>query len=271
MKTCGFTLVELLAVIVILAIIALISIPITLNIINTARVSSSKSSIKLYGKAVELAIKESKLTDNPVLKGNLSEAFLSTIEYSGGRVSCATNKLYEDGNIYLAACKVNGKDVPYEYGEYQQVYKPQYYGLSSNPVDYTVGEIGDNAPANPSTVPPTDEDYYVGYDVANGKISAGYVCFTRNGKEYCLKGLGAVLGESSQVITPSPYYQTNANIIYEALAGETGAICASYSHRIYCSISGLVVYAYNDGYVNAYDNYYRCWVKSDNGVKCFRD
>ena len=44
----GFTLVELLAVIVILAIIALIAVPIVLGIINDSKKSSEKESVKLY-------------------------------------------------------------------------------------------------------------------------------------------------------------------------------------------------------------------------------
>jgi len=56
----GFTLIELLAVIVILAIIALIATPIVLNIINETKESANKTSIDMYGKAVEQAfMKES--------------------------------------------------------------------------------------------------------------------------------------------------------------------------------------------------------------------
>ncbi len=52
----GFTLIELLAVIVILAIIALISVPIVLDLISDAKNETSKRSIELYEKAIELAI-----------------------------------------------------------------------------------------------------------------------------------------------------------------------------------------------------------------------
>ena len=50
-KKKGFTLVELLAVIVILAIISLIAVPIVLDIINNSKENSKKESIELYGKA----------------------------------------------------------------------------------------------------------------------------------------------------------------------------------------------------------------------------
>ena len=52
-KNKGFTLVELLAVIVILALIALIATPIILNVINDAKKQAAKDSFHEYGKAVE--------------------------------------------------------------------------------------------------------------------------------------------------------------------------------------------------------------------------
>ena len=56
----GFTLVELLAVIVILAIIALITIPAVMKIIDNATMNSYRRSVDLYGKAVNNAIIEYK-------------------------------------------------------------------------------------------------------------------------------------------------------------------------------------------------------------------
>ena len=64
----GFTLVELLAVIVILAIIALIAVPIVINIINNSKKSSEEESLKLYLDAVQKAIVRKQLvttTFNP--------------------------------------------------------------------------------------------------------------------------------------------------------------------------------------------------------------
>ena len=52
-KNKGFTLVELLAVIVILAVIALIATPIILNIVNNAKKSAAKDSAYGYIKAIE--------------------------------------------------------------------------------------------------------------------------------------------------------------------------------------------------------------------------
>ena len=52
----GFTLIELIAVLVILAIIALIVTPLVMNIVKKAKDSANKRSVDAYGKAVELAI-----------------------------------------------------------------------------------------------------------------------------------------------------------------------------------------------------------------------
>ena len=57
----AFTLIELLAVIVILAIISSIAIPIVINIIEDTKVSSLKRSSELYIDAVELTLAKAKL------------------------------------------------------------------------------------------------------------------------------------------------------------------------------------------------------------------
>ena len=117
MKKKGFTLIELLAVIVILAIIALIATPIILNIINDSKEESNKRSVELYGKAVEQAIAKSQLNGTEILAGDLSSTFLETVQYSGSEVTCTTNKLYEDGSIYLAGCRVGTDTKEYTYGK----------------------------------------------------------------------------------------------------------------------------------------------------------
>ena len=56
MKKKAFTLIELIAVLVIMAIIALIVTPLVMNIIRKARISADKRSIDAYGRSIELAI-----------------------------------------------------------------------------------------------------------------------------------------------------------------------------------------------------------------------
>lgn len=115
MKNKGFTLVELLAVIVILAIISLIAVPIVLNLINDSRQKSLERSIDLYASAVNTAITSYQVNNG----GDYPQSFedlKDTIDYKG-EVSCTMSVLYEDGTFYLANCYVNNELVEnYTYG-----------------------------------------------------------------------------------------------------------------------------------------------------------
>ncbi len=118
MKNRGFTLIELLAVIVILAIIALIATPIILSIINDTKQSADERSIELYGKSVENAVAKYQMLypeDTNITFNKIS----SYIEYEGNPVSCTYPVIYKEGYIYLSQCKVNGKEIDYDYGTYR--------------------------------------------------------------------------------------------------------------------------------------------------------
>ena len=224
----GFTLIELLAVIVILAIIALIATPIILGIINDAREESNERSVELYASAVRNAIASYQLT-NPNAPKSFSEL---NIEHDGNIV-CTTEELYVDGSFYISDCTVNGDEVEYTYGEQQelpstQVYKPQYYYFGYD-WSGTVGETA--APTNPSSVAPSGETRYLGYDVTDGKVTAAYACFTRNDVEYCLKGYA------------TEAFATNTEIIKDAYSDILNDACSSdLSGTFQCSAGGLRAY-----------------------------
>ena len=264
MKEKGFTLIELLAVIVILAIISLIAVPIIMNIISSARESSNKRSIELYGKAVESAFADKQLDGSEVAIGLYTQSDEGktltkgnteiTVQYDGSKVECTKNRLYEDGKIYLSGCKVNDKDVSYEYGEYQQTFKPQYYTWDLNgPISNTV------APANPSSVPPEGHSVYLGYDVLNGKVSTGYVCFIRNEREYCLRGQDSLA------------YSTNRDIIVDAYEDivDTGA-CSFNDNASECHGDGLTFFTFAtpSGYVDAKNGNDYCDVGAGDHIGC---
>ena len=78
MKKKAFTLIELIAVLVIMAIIALIVTPLVMNIIRKARISADKRSIDAYGRSIELAI-AGYLMDTGDFPTSISEL---TIEWS---------------------------------------------------------------------------------------------------------------------------------------------------------------------------------------------
>ena len=122
-KRKGFTLIELIAVLVILAILALIVTPLVMNIIRKARISADRRSIDAYGRSVELAI-ANYLLDNGDFPTEVSQL---TIEYSGDEVVCSTTQLKSDSSIYLAGCTVGGRSVNgYTYGKEETVIYDSY-------------------------------------------------------------------------------------------------------------------------------------------------
>ena len=143
-KKNAFTLIELIAVLVILAVITLIVTPLVLNIVKKAKDSANKRSVDAYGKAVELAV-ATYLLDNGDYPTSLDNL---TVEYSGNELVCNVKNLNEDGSIYLSECsvaKTEVKDSSTEDGYY-------HYGKLS--VNYDVYNIGDIVTYN-------EMDFYV--------------------------------------------------------------------------------------------------------------
>ena len=240
----GFTLIELLAVIVILAIIALIATPIILGIINDARKESNERSAELYASAVRNAIASYQLT------GTTAPTKFSDLDIQyDGNIVCATEELYEDGSFYIADCTVNGDEVDYTYGEQQVTQPTRYYSWSS-------GRVGGDLPSDAKpTVAELNPSYpfYLGLDVEDGKISAAYACFTRNGTEYCLKGYD------------TEAFATNNTILEEAF----GKSACSFGDDIPgCSADGLSAIANSDGSVHASDGSAYCSVDGDGRFEC---
>ena len=112
----GFTLVELLAVIVILAIIALIATPIILGVIETARRGSAEASALAYIKAVEDQVVIGQVTTEPTddieipATGNksYSTSELSNIQVKGTRPSTETGTVVisSTGEVQPGTCLV---------------------------------------------------------------------------------------------------------------------------------------------------------------------
>ena len=137
-KEKGFTLIELIAVLVIMAIIALIVTPLVMSIIKKAKISADKRSIDAYGRSIELAI-AGYLLDNGAFPTSIEQL---TIEYSGDKVECETTQINPDSSVFLSNCKVNNREVNnYTYGSDKS---PSYEAYSVgdevtyNGVDYYV-------------------------------------------------------------------------------------------------------------------------------------
>ena len=134
----GFTLIELIAVLVIMAIIALIVTPLVMSIIKKAKVSADKRSIDAYGRSIELAI-AGYLLDNGTFPTSIEQL---TIEYSGDEVVCSTTQLNTDSSIYLAGCRVGGRSVEgYTYGKGESTPEPEI-------PTYTAYQVGDHVSYN---------------------------------------------------------------------------------------------------------------------------
>ena len=134
----GFTLIELVAVLVIMAIIALIVTPLVMSIIRKARISADKRSVDAYGRSIELAI-AGYLMDTGDFPTSIGEL---TIEYSGEEVVCSTTQQNSDSSVYLAGCTVGGRSVEgYTYGK---------GGTTPEPVtpSYTAYQVGDHVSYN---------------------------------------------------------------------------------------------------------------------------
>ena len=120
----AFTLIEVIAALVILAIIALITIPIVNNIIDKSEKSSYKRSVDNYGHAIENAIMIYKM-ENGRYATDLSQL---KVEYSGYKVKCNEVELNKNGTVYLSKCYVNNNKVKdnkkwYSYGKIQYDYE----------------------------------------------------------------------------------------------------------------------------------------------------
>ena len=103
-KNKGFTLVELLAVIVILALIALIATPIILNVINDAKKQAAKDSAYGYMDAVEKYIVSRELEDESIQDGRYS------VEELNKKIS-VKGSTPDNGNIEIKNSSVKSYDI----------------------------------------------------------------------------------------------------------------------------------------------------------------
>ena len=148
----GFTLVELLAVIVILALIALIATPIILNIIKESKEESNQRSVDMYAKALKSSIAKYQLDGKKI---KVSELYTENgkdfknaelkVDYDGN-VVCDIIEINNDGNVYLDRCKVNGSKKEYTYGNREFIIKDDWKTIINNVISgkgnlYKVGQV----------------------------------------------------------------------------------------------------------------------------------
>ena len=210
----GFTLIELVAVLVIMAIIALIVTPLVMNIIRKARISADKRSVDAYGRSVELAI-ANYLLDNGDFPTEISQL---TIEYSGDRVECSTTQLNSDSSIYLAGCTVGGRSV-----------EGYTYGKEEAAPTYTAYEVGDEVRYN-------NVDYYV---IADSGVNEEEVQLLKKDPLTVAQVNQYGAGHVNMYVTSdtsASYYQQAHNINYNGT--DTGIGGMAYYSSSTCGSSG---------------------------------
>ena len=213
-KSKAFTLIELIAVLVILAILALIVSPLVLNIIKKARTAADKRSIDAYGRSIELANADY-LLDKGEFPTSIDQL---TIEYTGDKVECETTKLNSDSSVYLAECTVGGRNVSgYTYGKEQTVtYKAYSVGdeVTYNNVDYRV--IKDSSTSESSVTllkaePLTTEEVQT-YSAGTGARTDGYGGMAYYSSETC----GYVNGSYVDTGCTTDYAQSEIKYVVDA-------------------------------------------------------
>ena len=162
----GFTLIEVIGVLVIITTIVLIAIPLIMNIIRSVKENARRRSVDNYGKAVEKAIMSNLLDTG---------AFITTeqlqnlnIEYTGDTVVCNVMAIKENGGLYMSECTVNGKEVLdsksedgwYHYGirDVSDIEYVNMYGDAINSVSLAYYNSHDKTPVTDYTTLIVDYD-----------------------------------------------------------------------------------------------------------------
>ena len=109
----GFTLIELIAVIVILGVVAIISTPIVLNVIDDTKESANKASLLGYVDAIKLYVSQEQMKNDGILPSVIDK---SKIDFSSNNVIC-TEVYYIISGALLGNCKVGDSDTTYWYSE----------------------------------------------------------------------------------------------------------------------------------------------------------
>ena len=127
MNKKGFTLVELLAVIIILGIIAIITTPILLRVVSNARDEGEKQSVALYGEAVKNAALNYQIVENKKLTGVFTTSTdghklidsttgdMIDVDFSKSTVMCGRVSIVNVDDITLSGCKVGTSETYYSY------------------------------------------------------------------------------------------------------------------------------------------------------------
>ena len=175
MKKNAFTLIELLAVIVVLAIIALIATPIVMNTIKRSKKGAAERSADSYVKQVEVAVAEERLSKNEVLDGEYQ------ITNDGNlcrdkSASCSDDKKIKiemngtkptSGKIKITNGSVDQSSSSMTVGDYTVSY-------NSTKKTYEATEKGNTTPDTPQPTKTYTNGEVVYFNVDNGTKCSNY-------------------------------------------------------------------------------------------------
>ena len=108
----GFTLVELIAVIIVLAIVALLATPVVIDVINDSRESANLRSIEGYARAIKQEYYNQSMDGGTP---TIDETFLSNVETGGGSIVCEDILYNPDNGVIMYKCKFDNNDKEYCY------------------------------------------------------------------------------------------------------------------------------------------------------------
>ena len=143
LKNSGFTLVELLAVIVVLSIIALIGFGSIGNIIESATTSADKLTIKEYAKAVDRAVLLYEMNNSDKVINIDQEWITNNVKFEKSTVQCERIEYDKFTNLY--GCKVNNVDNTYCYSDdvASECNKDKLYKIYGNSVQNRIPTPGE--------------------------------------------------------------------------------------------------------------------------------
>lgn len=121
MNSNGSRAIELLAIIIILTIATLISIPIVFNVVNEQKKEQNWKAIAEYGNNIEIALERYKLAHDGLITTNFND--LKEYLTIKDRIKCDNVEINEDSSISLSECYVdnekvlNDKNESYDYNK----------------------------------------------------------------------------------------------------------------------------------------------------------
>ena len=282
-KKNAFTLIELLAVIVVLAIIALIATPIVMNTIKNAKKGAAERSADSYIKQVETAVAEERLNKNEVLEGEYQITSDGNLCRDKSASCSDDNKIKIEmsgtkptsGKIKITNGSVDQSSSSMTVGSYEVAYNPTNK-------KYEATEKGSTTPDTPSTtvvyrwssdeikigatIDPNNtskftkdastlgKNYYLKHILdEDNKVTESYACAIFNSKEYCVRG-----GKDNSGKTFYGYAENEADYTGNALilkklrdAKIEGISCDFNANSSSCRDGSVGLYAASNGYVTA--------------------